>query len=217
MGRVKDGWVGHSPTANTRLVGESLAPRVASLSFSLSFSPIFPSTSLSFFQPPLSNRHHQQTFSMPLFPTPRSLYHIPRPPIVPHFLLMQLNPVSLICVRPPQGNFDDNDSKGQRSRLVMELQAKEVPQVHHSWSSLEPLALTPHEGHGRDHNAFAVAISPGIGGSARKTRREKTRRIGIRDLSRSNMIIVASFLSSAKGARPDRHRNCAPQSYAISK
>ena len=79
-------------------------------------------------------------------------------------------------------------------------------QAHHSWSSREPLPLTPHEGHGRGHNAFAVAISAGIVGAgarpaALKTRKKKTRRIGIRVLSRTNMIIVASFLSSAEGAR----------------
>ena len=89
---------------------------------------------------------------------------------------------------------------------------EEVPQVHHSWSSLDPHPLTPHEGHGRGHNAFAVAISAGIvGGGARKTRRKKTCRIGILGLSRAIMVIVARFLSSAAGARPDRHRNCAPQ------
>ena len=68
-------------------------------------------------------------------------------------------------------------------------------------SPLTPLPLSPHGGHGRGHDAFAVAISVGavsgdVGQAVLHTRRRKTRRLGIWELSRSSVMLVASFLSS---------------------
>jgi len=81
-----------------------------------------------------------------------------------------------------------------------------------SWSSLAPRSLTPHESHGSSHNAFAVAIGVGVVGYGIRQlalqKKERMTVIGIWGLPQNLMMLVASFLSSAEGVRPDC--NCSP-------